>query len=528
MTSATHGPDATGESATTTATATLGRGTLIAACLAVCLAEITIALPTVLNGLFQEDFAAGGSQIAWITDASLLPVTVLALTFGAVGDLFGRRRLLVGGALLLVAGDIVTAAAPGIGVLWAGRAIAGIGAAALFPTSLAVIASGTHTGHQRARGVTMWAASLAAGAMLAPVIAGISATAGSWRWAIVVVTALSAVSALVSLRWAGDSRAPEGRSLDWAGQATIAVGLFALLYAVIQGPADGWGSPAIVVAFVVAIACLGLFVAVELRSRSPLLRLDLFANRAFTVSAFATVVGMFCFVATAYSTSIRLGPVLHENPLITSVAFILLNGIVLVVAPVTARLVEHVDPRWILGGGLLLTGAGDLWASFVPIDAAQLGALAVPLLLVGIGFGLTVTSISAVAVNTVPTRLAGMASGATSMLRDFGFTLGPAVISAVALSTAAAGFAQRLHASGLPAATKAAATAVAHKGGPLAVNSVPPSSPPGAAAPLAVQALGQGYSLGYLVSGIAALAACVLTAAVLRSARQDDGRIVDA
>jgi hypothetical protein len=124
-------------------------------------------------------------------------------------------------------------------------------------------------------------------------------------------------------------------------------------------------------------------------------------------------------------------------------------------------------------------------------------------------------------------RLAGMASGATSMIRDFGFTLGPAVISAVALSTAAADFARRLHASDLPPAVRAAATAVAHRGGPLAVNSVPPTSPPGAAAPLAVQALGGGYSLGYLISGIAALVACVLTAAALRPSTTDPTRPAD-
>ncbi|HKN96745.1 MAG TPA: MFS transporter, partial [Pseudonocardiaceae bacterium] len=408
--------------------ATLGAGTLVAACVAVCVAEVTIALPTVLNGLFQEDFGATGSQVAWITDAALLPVTVLALTFGAVGDLFGRRRLLVGGALLLVVGHVITASSGNIGLLWTGRAVAGIGAAALFPTSLAMIANGTHTGRDRARGITVWAASLAAGAALAPVIAGISAAGGSWRWAVVVVAILSAVSAVVSRVWAGDSRAPEGRSLDWAGQVTVAVGLFALLYAVIQGPTDGWGSTGVVVAFVVAVVFLGLFVRAELRTATPLLRLELFTNRAFTVSAFATVVGMFSFVATAYSTSIRLGPVLHSSPLVTALAFVLLNGIVLVVAPVTSRVVERANPRWVLGAGLFLTGVGDLWASTVSIDATSLGTVAGPLLLVGIGFGLTVTSISAVAVNTVPVGLAGMASGATSMVRDFGFTLGPAVI----------------------------------------------------------------------------------------------------
>ena len=216
----------------------------------------------------------------------------------------------------------------------------------------------------------------------------------------------------------------------------------------------------------------------------------MFRNRAFTVSAFVTVVGMFSFVATAYSTSIRLGPVQHQSPLLAAAAFVVLNGVTLVVAPLTSRLIEHVSPRWILSGGLLLTGAGDLWASTVSITDRSLGSLVGPLLAVGLGFALTVTSISAVAVDAVPVRLAGMASGATSLLRDFGFTLGPAVISAVALSRAAGDFTTSLAASAPAAHAKAAAAAVAKAGGPLAVNSAPPTAPHAGAVPLAVDALG--------------------------------------
>lgn len=492
----------------------LSVGTLIAACLAVCLAEITITMPTVLNGLFQSRLHADGSQIAWITDASLLPVTALALTFGLLGDRFGRRRLLLVGAILLVVGHIVTALSVGIPLLLVGRALAGLGAAALFPTSLAVVAVGTHTGRSRARGVTAWAASLATGAAIAPVISGISAENGSWRWAFGVVAVLAAITGAVSML-ATDSRVPGDRALDWPGQVTIAISLFALLYAVIQGGTDGWGSPAIVIAFVVAVVFFVLFVRAERRSNSPLLHLEVFRNRAFAVSAFVTVVGMFSFVATAYGTSIRLGPVQHQSPLVAAMAFVLFNGVTLVASPLTARLIEQVNPRWILGGGLLLLGGGAVWASTVSIHDRSLGSLVGPLLVAGLGFAFTVTSISAVAVNTVPHRLIGMASGATSLLRDFGLTLGPAVTSAVALSRAGRDFAGGLAASPLDTHVKEGAAALARTGGVLAVNSAPPGAPAGQAMSIAIQALGNGYSLGYLVSGIAALVAALLTATIL-------------
>ncbi|HEX3790472.1 MAG TPA: MFS transporter [Pseudonocardiaceae bacterium] len=502
-------------------THSLGRGTLIAGCLAVCVAQIGLAIPATLNGLFQSDLHPIGSQLTWISDAFLLPVTVLELTFGVLGDLFGRKRLLVGGAGLIAVGELVASLAGGVHQLWVGQALAGLGAAALFPTSLAMIAAGTHTTRDRARGIAIWAAALSTGGFIAPVIGGITGNYGSWRWAFVVVLVIAAVSAIVSLLIARNSSAPAGRSLDWGGQVTILVGLFALLYAVIQGQSEGWGAPSVIVAFVVAAVFIALFVVAERRAAAPMLRLDLFRNRAFTVASIIAVVGMFSFLGTAYATSIRLGPIQHQSPLRTSVAFILLNGITLVLEPVTSRLLERVNPRWLLSVGLLLMAAGDFIAASIDVHNQALSALILPLALVGIGFALTVSSITATAVNTVPNHFAGMASASTSLLRDFGFTLGPAIIGAVALSRAASVFSGNLATSSLSDQVKGAAAAVAQEGGPLAVNSVPPSSPPGGAASIAVDALGNGYAIGYIVCGAAAFVSCLLAVLALRGSRTD-------
>jgi MFS family permease len=483
-------------------------GTLIAGCLAVCLAQIGIAIPATLNGLFQEHLHPVGSQLTWISDAFLLPVTVLELSFGVLGDLFGRKRLLVGGAALLGAGEVVAASSGGVHQLWVGQALAGLGAAALFPTSLAMIAAGTHTHAQRARAIAIWASSLSAGGFLAPLLGGITGTYGSWRWSFVVVAIIAAISALASVLLATDSRSPEGRSLDIGGQITIGVGLFALLYAVIQGPTDGWGSASVVVAFVIAAAFIALFVAAEHRAASPLLRLDLFRNRSFAVASVVAVVGMFSFLGTAYGASIRLGPIQHQTPMRTAFAFLLLNGITPFLTPLTSRLLARVSARRLLTAGLLLIAAGDFLAATLDVDDRALTSLILPLGLVGIGFAFTVSSITATAVNTVPVHLAGMASASTNLLRDFGFTLGPAVIGAVALSQAASQVTTKL--AQLPPASQTAAHEVLKEGGPLALNSVPATSPPGAARAYALDALGHGYSIGFVVCGSAALFAAVL------------------
>ncbi|MEU9348040.1 MFS transporter [Streptomyces sp. NPDC048278] len=499
-------------SARTTVGRSLTTGTLVAGLLAVCLAQIGLAIPATLNGLFQSDLHPVGSQLTWISDAFLLPVAVLELTFGLLGDLFGRKRLLIGGAALLAVGELVSATASGIHQLWAGQALAGLGAAGLFPTSLAILAAGTTSPAQRARVIAMWAALLSTGGFLAPLLGGITATYGSWRWSFVVVTAVAVASAAVSALFAVDSSAPEGRSLDVAGQLTIGLGLFSLLYAIIQGPTDGWASPSIVVAFVLAAVFLAAFVLAERRAKSPLLRLDLFRNRAFAVASVVAVVGMFAFLGTAYSVSIRLGPVQDQAPMRTALAFVLLNGITLVMLPLTERLLRTVAPGLLLGAGLLLIAAGDYWAATLPITDTSFTSLILPLGLVGLGFAITVSSITATAVNTVPVHLAGMASATTNLLRDFGFTLGPAVIGAVALSRAASSFSASLHDSALPQALKGAGTAVLEEGGPLAVNGAAEASPTLADLhPLALDALGHGYSIGFVVCGSAALFSALLT-----------------
>jgi len=502
--------------------AKLTTGTLVAGCFAAMVAQIGIAIPATLNGLFQQDLHPVGSQLTWISDAFLLPVAVLELTFGVLGDLFGRKRLMLVGGSLLTVGELVSASSSGVYLLWVGQALAGLGAAALFPTSLSMLAAGTdHQHRDRARAIAIWAGFLSAGGFIAPLLGGITATYGSWRSSFLVVAVLAVLTALLSALFSQDSSAPEGRSLDWGGQITLAIGLFALLFGVIQGPTDGWGSPTVVIAFVVAVLGLLLFIAIERRTSSPLLRLELFANRRFAIASAVAVIGMFSFLGTAYATSIRLGPIQHQTPLRTSVAFVLLQGPALLLIPLTSWLLHRVNPRWLLGGGFALMAAGELLAATLPITDLTLTALIVPLGLVGIGFAFAICSITASAVNTVPARYTGMASATTSLLRDFGFTLGPALVGAIALGRAADTFGPALAGATLPAAQAAAAKATAQAGGPLAVNGLPPGTPGSAAHDLAFTALGHGYSIGYLVCGICALVAAALAILVLHGGSGD-------
>ena len=501
---------------------TLSVATIVAVGLAVCLAQVGVAVPATLNGTFQTVLhPTGASQLDWISDAILLPIAALELTFGVLGDLFGRKRLLVGGALILLVGELISTTSSGVVQMYFGQFIAGVGSAALFPTTLAIIASGSRTHASRARMIALWAALLSLGNFIAPMLGGLTATYASWRLAFIIIAILAAIVAAVSWLLAEDSRSPEGRSLDIPGQVTVGLGLFALLYAVIEGPTAGWGSTTIVVSFAVALVLLVAFVIIEIRAHSPLLRMDLFKNRAFALASAVTVVGMFSFLGTAYAISIWMEVIQHQSAIRTAVAFILLSGLALPLLPLTSFIMARLQPRWVLSLGFVLMGIGQLLASNMSVTDTALPSLILPMGLVGVGFAFAVSSVTATVVNTVPPKLAGMAAATTSMVRDFGFALGPAVIGAIALSKAGGLFNTAVNADSSLSALRAAAEGA----GPVAVNSVPPSVAISHAAPHAVTALSSGYSTGFLIVGIAALVCAVATALFLGGRTEQEQEI---
>jgi MFS family permease len=534
----------------------LSRGTLFAAAGAVAVAQIGLSIPAVINGFINQDLHTSSTTLTWVSDAFLVPVTLLELSFGVVGDLFGRKRLLAIGAALMVAGGLLGFFTPssGVGVLLTGQVVSGIGAAALFPTSIAMLAAGTHSVRERARSISIWAAALTGAGFVSPVLAGLLARIhhsggqyASWRYAFLAMAVLAALSCVITLVCAQDSSAPQGRSLDWPGQITIALSLFALLYAVIQGAEDGWGSVAVIGGFVLAVVFMALFVLIERRMERPLIRLDLFSNRLFTVSAVVTVIGMFAYLGTAYDTSIRLSAIQNYTPLKTSIGFFCLNVMGVVLFPVSTRLIERFNPGTVLAAGMAMIGIGDLVLAAIPATNLSIAAVAVPLLVIGAGFKVAVTSITVVAVNSVPTSKAGMASGATSMLRDGGLTLGPAIVGAIALTNAANAINAKIAANPslksalnafyaspqhVPAEQRASVEAAvgAVKSGPLGQNGVPAQVPgPGGKLipfnPLkdvAFHALSHGYAIGYLVCGIAAVASALIAATMLRGRHNQD------
>lgn len=547
------------------------RATFAAAFLSVTLAQTAYAIPGALNGTFAAEFHTSGAGLTWITAIFEIGIVAFELTFGLLGDLFGRKRLLIAGGVVLVIGAALSAVADSTGFMIAAQAVTGIGAGLLFPIGLAMVAALTPEPAKRARVIATWAGFLSLGAVISPVLAGLTAefltvpgahpgdpnAFSGWRVAYWLIVAAAVV--LVGVSFATrDSSAPAGRKLDIPGQVTFALGLIAVLYATVTAVDSGWSAPQVITGYVVGAVLLAAFIVIELRTKAPLLHLSLFRNPAFAIGSVVAVIGMFAFLATCFATSISEGALAQSPVWVLGVLFVCIQLPAFVLAPLVGRLIHTVSPRWILTTGFALIAASGYWLSTYKLGVpAQFGgtpwpAFVVPLLLLGVGFALTIGSITAVAINTVRPHEIGMASATTSLMRDLGFTLGPVVGSAIAFGLGAAAFATPivgvLNGAGLPPEAVAGLShvpplawlsgwdnVVSQFTAQLTASGAPQSAVDSAVSALtgsqadvmglAGTSLGSGFQTVYLVAAIAATASALLTLFI--SGKHVDAAVTD-
>ncbi|WP_406632496.1 MFS transporter [Pseudarthrobacter quantipunctorum] len=533
------------------------RATFLAAYSAVTLAQITNALPGALNGTFAVEFRTSGAGLTWIAGMFMMGIVVFELSWGLLGDMFGRKKLLYAGAAVSVAGSVLAALATTTEMMIAAQAVGGIGAGILFPISLSMIAAITPDHRARAKVIATWAGFLSLGAVISPVLAGLTSqaftvagpAAGSpnvfsgWRVAYYAAAAIAVVVIIVAVR-AKDSAAAEGRKLDLPGQFTLALGLIAVLYATVTAVDAGFGSAEVIASYIVGGILLVAFVIIETRTEQPLIHLALFRNSAYSITGIVAVTGMFAFLAIAFSTSVAVGGLALAEAWKVGVLFIFIQGPAFALIPVVGWLIHHVAPRWVLTAGFAFMAVSGFWLSTFPLGTPEAfggtpwTAFIPPLLLLGIGFALTVGSITAVAINTVPPQQIGMASATTNLLRDLGFALGPVIGSAIAFGVGATAFAGPLAGilggAGLPAEAVAGLSnvpplgylsgwdgVIAQFSGQAAAGGAPAQAVDAMVKALtsaqpqiqgvAGTSLGQGFQTVYLAAGIAAVLSAALT-----------------
>lgn len=486
--------------------------TIWASSAAVFVAQLCLTVLAPLNDTIQATYGASASQLTWLTAAVFTPTALLELNFGVLGDVFGRKKLIQLGLGVVAAGTVVGFFAHSLIVLAAALVLLGLGAAILLPSTLASAAEYSPDAESRAHALTRWAIAISLGAAVSPLLSAIMVQQFGLAYAFLPILTAAVLAFVLVTRFARESRSVHKRVLDWRGQITVIVGLLALIFAVIHGSEAGYGSAEVIGAFVVAALALGLFGWLEFRSDNPMFQVRLLTIPAFAAAAAAGLLGMLSFMGTAYAVAIKLGPIAHAAPLMVALPFVLIQLVPLALAPWLPKLIHRISPRTLLVGGLLLLAVGQVWLAMLADGTTDLLSLAAPILLLGVGFIVMFTSLTAAAVNSVSHEHIGMASGATSLVRETGQTLGPAVVAAIAIGTASSATAQQLNAGTLPAAAVGAAKEVFAAGGPLAVANAPLPAPiRQLVAPIATAALEHGFDLGLLtMAGLSVLSALIV------------------
>ncbi|MET7683894.1 MFS transporter [Streptomyces sp. NPDC005423] len=405
-------------------------GTIALACLGVFVSYLPVVGVSVALPVMQQALDASTAGLQWITDAFILPTAALLLTFGMVGDLYGRKKTYVAGLTLFALGCLLCLTAHSVAQVCVGQALTGVGTAALLPSTLALICHVCPDRHRRARAIALWTASLGLGLTLGPLFNGVIVEHASWRWIFLPSLVLGVLTAVVGVVTLTDSRADRERHLDIPGQLLAIVAITGLVYAVIEGGSAGWGSGEVVTAFVVAAVGMSAFVAVELRSSCPMLDMRLFKSPTFSGAALVMALTLFAQVGLVFALSEYFGLVHHASTLDIGLRLLALNGFTVVLGPLVGRLMTRTSPGLLLVTGLVIGGIGALCVNLFHASTGTGGA-ALVIAVLGIGIALAIAPITTIAMNSLPHQLAGTAGAANSALRQIGSALGPAVFGVV-------------------------------------------------------------------------------------------------
>lgn len=411
---------------------------------------VNVALPSI-----RHDLGGGITGLQWVVDGYTLLFAALLLSAGVLSDRVGARRALVAGVTVFVAASAACGLAPSLGALVVARFVQGAAAAVMMPATVALIGPAYPDPIQRARAVAVWAMGGALASSSGPVLGGVL-TLVSWRLIFVINLPVGAVALLLLARTARSPHRPA--PFDGVGQVAAVLAIGGVTYGAIEAGAAGFSSVRVVSAFVVAAVALITFLVAQARGAHPMVPLDLFRSRTVSVAiavGFAFIVG---YYGLPFVMSLYLQQVRGLSSLATGMAFLPMMLIGAVLTPFSARLAERVGARRLIGSGLIVMTAGLVILALAP-STTPIWALALLMVLVGLGGPLVMPPVTAVLLNSVPAHRAGTASGVFNTSRQVGGALAVAVFGAL-LATPAT-FLQGLRASLLIAAVVALLAAVA-------------------------------------------------------------------
>ena len=385
-----------------------------------------VALPAI-----RESYGAGAQEVQWVVNAYLLPLSALLLLGGALGDHFGRRRLLVIGTAIFAATSLICALAPSLELLLAARAAQGIGAALLLPNSLALL-NAAFSGEQRGRAVGIWAASGAAAAAIAPLIGGWLVETVGWPAIFYINLPLAMGAILLALRFVAESREAGGGRTDYAGALLATAGLGGITYALTLWSAEGRWTAQAVAAGIAGIAMSAGFLTTERhRGKRAMMPLELFANRCFSGLNLLTFL-----LYGAFSAAMLLIPYVlitsgGYTPIRAGLAMLPLPIMMAALSPTMGGLATRIGPRIPLTLGPIVVAAGMLLAWIVEQDGSYWTGLFPMILLLAFGMTIAVAPLTSSVLGSVEEQHVAMASGFNSAVARTGALIATALLGAV-------------------------------------------------------------------------------------------------
>jgi EmrB/QacA subfamily drug resistance transporter len=402
-------------------------------------------------GSVQTSLHAGVSALQWVVGAYALTFASVMLACGMIGDELGRKIVMLSGTGVFCAGSVLCALAPNPGVLIAGRAVMGLGAAASEPGTLSMLRHLYTDRRSRDRAIGIWAAVSGLALALGPVIGG--ALVGAWNWrAIFWFNLLFGLAALVlGAVILPESADPDAYRVDTAGALLGAAVLATLVFAIITAETAGFGAPRVIGLLLVSAVAAVAFFWREARAAHPLIDLRYLRIARFATANVVAFCTYFATFAIFFFTALYLYEVVGLSGYRIALVFLPMTVLMIVASLLTGRWLDVIGLRWAMFGGCVLFGAG-LWLSDLNLSPhPHYLPLLLALALTGLGIGATVVPITSSALSAVPPERSGMAASATNTSREVGAVTGVAVLGALVNGQLNTSIASQLRALGLPA-----------------------------------------------------------------------------
>ena len=408
-----------------------GIGVLLICCMSLFIVGLDITVVNVALPSIGRELHAGISGLQWTVGGYTVVMASLLMFSGSTADRIGRKRTFVTGLTLFSVASLSCSLAPSVGLLVAFRVLQAVGASMMNPVAMSIITNTFTDPRERAQAVGVWGAVFGISMALGPIVGGTLVSSVGWRSIFLINLPIGLAAIILTLRFIPESRAPRPRRFDPVGQALVIVLLATLTYGIIEAPGRGWSSPAILATFTSSGVALLALLLYEPRRDDPLVDLRFFRSIPFassitiSVAAFAAF-GGFLFLNTLYLQDVR-----GLSPVHAGLATVPLALMTVVASPLSGRIVGRRGPRLplVIAGICLVTASAMLTDIGPGTPVTQLLAAYV---VFGLGFGFVNAPITNAAVSGMPRAQAGVASAIATTSRQFGQTLGVAVVGAIA------------------------------------------------------------------------------------------------